>query len=212
MDSPPSIQYCETLFLDAYDIQKQVQGTIHATVDLASSFCFGMQNVELFARRSVFRRVTGRLALNCSQTWVFPGRTIRRLGKKFLKRGRVYRTLLRTTVGRKHVGRHFRSCRNQAFLAIKRRSTLSIDPLSHLFLRHAGIRWGHIPLRSLTPHYFISPRDYLTLPNPFKIHRFVTADYWKCYGGRGAEKYKNIFVQWEIKVARTYLHACCICF
>ena len=30
--------------------------------------------------------------------------------------------------------------------------------------------------------------------------------------GTGAEKYKKIFVQWEVKVARTYLHACCICF
>jgi len=125
MDSPPSIQYCETLFLDAYDIQKQVQGPIHSTVDLASSFCFlEAQNVERFARRSVFRGVTGRLAVNCSQTGVFPGRTIRRrLGKKFLKRCRVCRTLLRTTVGRKHVRRHFRSCRSQAFLAIKRRLT-----------------------------------------------------------------------------------------
>ena len=28
--------------------------------------------------------------------------------------------------------------------------------------------------------------------------------------GTGAEKYKKIFVQWEIKVARTYLHAFCI--
>ena len=95
MDSPPSIQYCETLFLDAYDIQKQAQSPIHATVDLASSFCFvEAQNVERFARRSVFRGVTGRLAVNCSQTGVFPGRTIRRLGKKFLKRRRVCRTLL----------------------------------------------------------------------------------------------------------------------
>ena len=126
MDSPPSIQYCETLFLDAYDIQKQVQGPIHATVDVAFSFCFvEAQYVERFAKRSVFRGVTGRLAVNCSQTGVFSDRAIRRLGKKFLKRRRVCRTLPRTTVGRKHVRRHFRSCRNQAFLAIKRRLTLT---------------------------------------------------------------------------------------
>ena len=57
MDSPPSIQYCETLFLGAYDIQKQVQDPIHATVDVASSFCFvEAQYAERFAKRSVSPR------------------------------------------------------------------------------------------------------------------------------------------------------------
>lgn len=48
------------------------------------------------------------------------------------------------------------------------------------------------------PH--VSPKNYLTLPNPsFKIHRFVTADYWKCYGGRGRRSTKKYSCNWKLR-------------